>query len=165
MKSAHRFSPVIFCLLMIISTLLFALEEGDQAGKFANPDFSGRFVLSKDIIGKGWVILDFFATDCEACKKELPEIESLYEDFKEKGLVVIVFATDQGGASVVKPYFQEHPTELLILVDRYRKTTEKYGVEEIPSIFLINPEGVIAAREAGYSEEFIEGIREILLDM
>ena len=146
----------------ILITSINALEIGDTAPTFANPDLNGSFILSKNVIGKGWVILDFFATDCEGCKKEMPELEVLLEDFKDNGLEILVFATDSDGLSIVKPYFIENPTNTKVVLDRYRIITQKYEVSEIPAVFLINPEGKIAFIAVAYSEETVGQIRTIL---
>lgn len=112
--------------------------------------------------GQGWVILDFFATECEGCKKELPVLERLYQDFSDQGLEVIVFATDPQGAEVVAPYFDNQPTPLKMLLDHYQVTVKKYGVGEIPSLFVVNPAGLIVHREVGYREDLYEIISSIL---
>ena len=141
---------------------LFALEPGDKAPPFVNLDLSKHHVLSKQYLGKGWVILDFFATDCEGCKKEMPIVEQLYRDFSDQGLQVIVFATDPEGAEVVGPFFEDTPTPLTVLLDHYQVTVKKYGVEEIPSLFLIDPDGSIVYKEVGYREDLYEVISSIL---
>jgi peroxiredoxin len=140
------------------------LEEGDAAPKFVNPDRKTKYVFSRNEIGKGWVILDFFATDCEGCKKELPELEELNKEFKDYGVVIIVFAVDEEGHDIVNPYFEKHTTELTILIDRYKKTAITYGVDEIPAVFLINPEGMIVLKRVKYAEEHVKEIKAILAE-
>jgi len=152
---------------LILAVLLcsfsgFALEPGDKAPPFVNLDLSKHHVLSKNYFGKGWVMLDFFATDCEGCKKEIPIIEQLYREFSDQGLEVIVFATDSEGAEVVIPFFENKPTPLTILLDHYQVTVKKYEVGEIPSLFLIDPQGSIVHKEVGYREDLYEVISSIL---
>ena len=161
-------SPCIPCktllgfALLLCAFSVFALEPGDKAPSFVNLDLSRHHVLSKHYLGKGWVILDFFATDCEGCKKEIPIVEQLYRDFSDQGLEAIVFATDPGGAEVVGPFFENRPTPLTVLLDHYQVTVKKYEVEEIPSLFLIDPEGSIVHKEVGYREDLYEVISSIL---
>jgi peroxiredoxin len=159
--------PSPFRTLLSLGLLLcacsgFALELGDRAPPFVNLDLPKHHVLSKNYLGKGWVILDFFATDCEGCKKELPVIEQLYRDFSGRGLEVIVFATDPEGAEVVSPFFENQPTPLKVLLDHYQVTVKKYGVGEIPSLFLIDPQGFIVHKEVGYREDLYDIISSIL---
>ena len=160
-----KLTTLFTLFLVFFSTVTgYSLEEGDEAGKFVNPDLQGKFVLSKSLIGKGWVILDFFATDCEGCKKELPELEELYEEFEEYEFKIIVFSVDEEGAEIVKPYFKENPTKLIVVLDRFKVAAQKYGVDEIPAVFLINPEKEIVFKRIAYSEETVKEIRKILAD-
>jgi peroxiredoxin len=161
MKTAKLAALCILGFWLCASHAL-ALEPGDKAPPFVNLDLSKHHVLSKHYLGKSWVILDFFATDCEGCKKEIPIIEQLYRDHSEIGLEVIVFATDLEGAEVVSPFFENRPTPLTVLLDHYQVTVKKYGVEEIPSLFLIDPQGSIVHKEVGYREDLYEVISSIL---
>ena len=73
-------------VLLLCSSAGFALESGEKALPFDNLDLSKRHVLSKNYLGKGRLILDLFATDCEGCKKELPVLERLHRDFSGQGI-------------------------------------------------------------------------------
>lgn len=153
--------PIIIGLILITGSV-FGLETGDDAATFANMNLSGKFLLSKNYIGKSWIIIDFFATYCIPCKEEIPELEGLLEAFGDKGLECFVMATDKNGSSVVKPYFQEIPTTLTVLIDRYMVTAKRFNVDSIPTVFLISPEGRIEFKAVGYSKESIEEMHTIL---
>jgi peroxiredoxin len=147
---------------LFVPLLSFSLDVGTSAPSFALPKLDGIFVLSKNAIGKGWVLLDFFETTCEPCKKELPELEKLGREFSSSGLSVFILASDQLGEKAVAPFFSEHPTALTVLLDRYRVAVGKYGVEQIPSVFLIDRAGKIAFKAEGYSEGTFEKLRAVL---
>ena len=153
----------LFLLFSLLCLSLWALEPGDQAAPFANPDLTGTYVMSNQVIGKGWVILDFFATWCEPCKKKLPEIDALQKEFAEKGLVTVLFAVDKEGKDIVAPFFEANPAVLRVVIDRYAVAYNRYGVEGVPTIFLINPEGKIVLKQTGYSEGSTAEIRAILV--
>ncbi len=153
---------LILIIGLMITGFSFCLEIGDDAAGFANMDLTGKFVFSKDYIGEEWVIVDFFATYCIPCKEEIPELEVLMEEFGDISLNCFVMATDKDGGSIVEPYFRETPTTLTVLIDRYMVTAKRYGVDSIPTVFLINPEGKIEFKAIGYSKEAIEEIRTIL---
>jgi len=157
-----RLRIVAISSFLLCAFSLFAVEPGDKAPPFVNLDLAKHHVLSRHYLGKGWVILDFFATDCEGCKKEIPILELLYRDFSDQGLQVIVFATDSEGAEVVGPFFEDKPTPLTVLLDHYQVTVKKYGVEEIPSLFLIDPDGSVLYKEVGYREDLYEVISSFL---
>ena len=155
-------TSILLLCLCTMTSFLFSLENDEEALKFVNLDLNGEYVFSKNFIGKSWVILDFFETDCKPCKKELPQLEGLLEEFGERGLKAILFAADLEGPSLIKPYFRENPTTLTVLLDHYKVTTEKYGISVIPTVFLVNPEGMVVVKEEGYSEESIMEMRGIL---
>ncbi len=100
MKTRYLLLPALFILA---SQIALSLEVGDPAPPFVNPDLGRQFVWSRNYLAKGWVVVDFFATNCEGCKKELPILEQLLSDFAETGLTIFVLATDAGGGSVVEP--------------------------------------------------------------
>jgi len=156
-----KLTAILF-ILVILS--IYPIEVGDEAQNFVNLDLNENYIFSKNIIGNGWVILDFFATYCEGCKIEIPELEDLLLEFKSEDLQIIVFATDQDGISIIKPYFTMNPTTLTILLDPYSVTVQNYNVEEIPSIFLVNPEGIVVFKSVGYKEEIVEEIKDILIN-
>jgi peroxiredoxin len=156
---------VFFILIGIMTpVILYSLEEGDEAPKFVNPDMNGKYYLSSKIVGKGWIVLDFFATYCENCKKELPELEEILSEFKTYDFSIYVLALDKEGSSIVKPYFEKHTTALTILIDRFKKTAQAFGIEEIPALFLIDPQGVIVFKRIGYAEENIKDMKVMLTD-
>ena len=153
---------ITFFTLFFLCISLFAIEAGDSAPVFANRGLDNRFHYSKNYVGSSWLLVDFFATDCVPCKEELPELEQIYSEFSEKGLKALVFATDTAGMSIVKPFFEETPTTITVVIDNYKVTAERYGVKEIPTVFLVNPDGEVVFRGDGYSIENIEEMRAIL---
>jgi thiol-disulfide isomerase/thioredoxin len=159
-----KINQYLFPILIFFAVggFLFGLDPGDVAPKFANPDLGNNFVLSKDIVGKKWVLLDFFGTFCEPCKKELPQIEKIQNEYGTRFAVLVIAIDDEGG-KVLRPYFADHPTALTVLVDRYKVTADKYGVNALPSMFLINPEGKIVKKIIGYKEETIKNLEDFLV--
>jgi peroxiredoxin len=158
-----RILRIALAAIVLLSSAAFGLDVGEPAPGFANPRIDGTFLMSKNVFGKGWVLLDFFATDCEPCKKELPELQKMADEFGPKGFVVLIIATDPQGVPLVKPFVESEKVGLPLVIDRYRVTTERYGVTLIPSVFLINPKGAIAFKAEGYTETTLETIRGILL--
>jgi len=148
--------------IMLIMGSVSGLEVGDDTASFANMNLEGKFLLSKNFVGKSWIIIDFFATYCVPCKEEIPKLEVLLEEFGGDNLQCFVMATDKDGSSSVEPYFQETPTSLTVLIDRYMVTAKRFSVDSIPTVFLISPEGKIEFKSIGYSEEAIEEMRDIL---
>jgi peroxiredoxin len=157
-----RINVFAFALAVFACGSAFGLDVGAPAPSFANPQMDGTYLMSKNIFGKGWVLLDFFATDCEPCKKELPELQEMADELGSKGFSVLVIATDTQGTVLVKPFVESQKIRLPLVIDRYRVTTERYGVTQIPSVFLVDPKGAIAFKAEGYLETTLVEIRDIL---
>jgi cytochrome c-type biogenesis protein len=155
---------MVLILLAAAVGPLFAVEIGDSAPAFVLTDIDKNYVFSKKLYGNGWILVDFYATWCENCNEELPHIEDLYAEFGDNGFQVMLLATDDEGHSVVKPYFASKPTTVTVLVDKYKKAVEQFGVEALPTVFLVDPDGKIVFKSVGYHEEDITALKGILSD-
>lgn len=87
------------------------LRIGDQAPSFALPALSGETVANTDFAGDP-VIVNFWATWCQPCLKELPILNQLSDD----GVRVVAIALDEEGARVVEPFVAEHRLAYTILL-------------------------------------------------
>jgi peroxiredoxin len=121
------------------------LEADDQARQIAN------FTLS-DLNAKSWtlrdlrgsvVLVNFWATWCPPCRKEMPDLEALYRRFGPKGLVVLAISDEDAGK--VHPFIAERHFSYPILLDPGRKVNELFHVEGIPKSFVYDREGKLAA--------------------
>jgi peroxiredoxin len=156
-------SLIILLVMVITATGLSALDVGDEAASFVLPGLDKSYVYSKNIFnGENWVLLDFYATTCENCNEKLPVVEELYLKYQNTNFTCLLIATDAEGTTVVKPFFQSRPTPLTILVDRYQVMAGKYGVENIPTVFLVNPDGRIEYRLVGKSDTMVDEIEGFL---
>jgi peroxiredoxin len=70
------------------------LPAGTRATDFTVRDTKGRTVRLSDYLGKKAVLLDFWATYCEPCLGEMPYLEKLYEDNKDRGFVILALSMD-----------------------------------------------------------------------
>lgn len=140
---------------------LLPLAAGQKAPAFANPALDGSgYLFSKDFYGKGFVIVDFFSTTCEPCKEELPLLDALIASYPEGKLRGLVFALDTDSSP--KAYFAAHPSRFSVALDRYRVCADRFGVTEIPAVFLVAPDGTIAWSGVGRSGADPAAIEAIL---
>nr|WP_318839115.1 thiol-disulfide oxidoreductase ResA [Priestia endophytica] len=130
-------------------------DLNDIAFDFTLQDLHGNEVSLSDFRGKG-VILNFWATYCPPCKKEMPHLNSIYEEYKDKGIEVIaVNATEP--RVIIRPFVQEYGLDFPILLDRTGSVVEQYDILNIPVTFFINEEGKIIEKSSGELTE--ESIR------
>jgi peroxiredoxin len=105
-----------------------------------------------DLEGKPWslqglhgkvVLVNFWATWCPPCRKEMPDLETLYQEFKAQGLLILAVSDED--MSKVKPFIAEHHTTYPILLDPGRKVNELFQVDGIPKSFVYDREGKLVA--------------------
>jgi peroxiredoxin/outer membrane lipoprotein-sorting protein len=132
---------------------------GRPAADFALKDLDGNLVRLSELRGK-IVLLDFWATWCPPCRRELPVIEKLAEDLKEKNVVIL--GVNDEGASTVKAYFKKTEHTLATLEDTSRKVHRTYHADAIPTVFIIGPDGVVVRHLVGGREkpELMAALRE-----
>ena len=104
------------------------------------------------------VVLEFWATWCAPCVAEIPHLNQLNEEFRDKQ-VQFISVTDEG-EDVIAPFLKRQEMKSWIGLDTDRSAFEAYGVKGIPRTFLINQEGIIAAslHPAGLSSDMIEKV-------
>jgi peroxiredoxin len=130
-----------------VRAVLHPVGERKSASDFALTDASGRTVKLQDYHGKV-VLLDFWATWCTGCKKEIPWFADFEKTYGAKGLAVVGVSMDEGGWKVLKPFLAEThvPYQILLGDDAMSK---RYGIESMPDTFLIDQEGKVAAAYLG----------------
>jgi peroxiredoxin len=111
------------------------------------PDLAGKTVSVADYKGKV-VLLAFWATWCEPCIEEIPDLLALQKKYQGKDFTVLAVAADLEGAKTVAPFAKKHGLTYPILVSR-GDIPETYPVPGFPTAFLIDKEGKIAARYLG----------------
>ena len=139
------------------------LREGDQAPDFRVLADDGRTVSLADYRGKV-VLLDFWATWCGPCKLEIPWFEEFQRQHQGKGFAVIGVSMDDEGWEVVKPFLTRLKVNYRVLIGNDQTAQLYGGVDALPTTFLIDREGRIAAVHVGLVDrkEFENGIQQLL---
>lgn len=128
------------------SAALAKLQADDQHRQtldFKLKDLDGREWRLRDLTGKV-VLVNFWATWCPPCRKEMPDLEDLYSHFKRLGLVVLAISNEDYGK--VKPFIAQHKFSYHILLDPDGKTGDQFRVFGIPKSFLYDRSGKIVAQ-------------------
>jgi peroxiredoxin len=122
------------------------LEADDakrQQADFTLSDLQGKSWNLKDLRGKV-VLLNFWATWCPPCRKEMPDLESLYLKFKDQGFVLLAISDED--AAKVNPFLAERDITYPILLDPGRKVNEEFEIEGIPKSFVYDRGGKLVAQ-------------------
>ena len=123
-------------------------QVGYEAPNFKLKDPSGKEIELKQLRGKP-VLLNFWATWCEPCRAEMPELEQLYRDYRDKGLVVLGVSVDDPSAAKDIPAFLKEGNPAVgsytfpVLLDQKQEVQKQYKLFGVPSSFFVDPSGVI----------------------
>ena len=140
-------------------------KDRKPAPEFALKDADGRTVHLEDYKGKV-VLLDFFATWCGPCKIEIPWFMELERKNKDKGFSVLGVSMDDEGWEVVKPFLADLEVNYRVVIGNDATAQIYGGVDALPTTFLIDRNGRIAAVHVGLASKkvFEDGIEELLQD-
>ena len=118
------------------------------APDFTLKDADGKMVKLSDYKGKV-VLLNFWATWCGPCKIEIPWFKEFETNYKNKGFAVLGVAMDDEGWDAVRPYIQQQSVNYRVLMGTEPVGALYGGVESLPTSFLIDRQGRIAATHIG----------------
>ena len=135
-----------------------AAEPKPVAPNWQLRDINGEPISLADFKGKV-VILDFWATWCPPCRKEIPGLVTLQRRYQDKGLVIIGVSLDQQGPSVVKPFMRELGMNYRVVMGDEKIVSDYGGIEAIPTTFIIDRQGKVVTVHQGFTDNANSGIR------
>ena len=125
---------------------LSKLEAADAARQlvdFTLSDLQGNSWHLRDLKGKV-VLVNFWATWCPPCRKEMPDLQALYDKYKDQGFVVVSISDEK--AAKVQLFISERKITYPVLLDPGRKVNDLFQVEGIPKSFVYDREGKLVAQ-------------------
>ncbi len=139
-----------------------AVEKGDQAPDFSLSDLAGNNTTLSQLRGKV-VVVNFFTVWCQPCRHEMPDLNAIYKENREKGLVMLGICLNADPKQLqvlVKQLQLDYP--VLLGTD---KVSKDYGdIVAVPTTFILNKEGKVADKIVGprKKEEFLKMITPLL---
>lgn len=139
------------CLVILLSLSM-------KAHGFQFEDVTGKKHALSDYKGK-WVLVNFWATWCPPCLKEIPDLISLYEDRTD--LMIIGVAIDEASSDVVLKFAESMAINYPTVIGDRHIAAQIDDISLLPSTYLYDPDGNPAARKLGLItrdeiEEFIQ---------
>lgn len=176
MKKRRRYWIRVGVLTVFVALLGFALyqtvvgnrpevlREGDNAPNFTLETMDGDSVSLVDYKGKG-VLINFWASWCGPCRREMPAIERRYQKYKDSGFAVLAVNVGESEVSA-RGFVRSQQLSFPILLDREKQVTKLYHVGSLPHSVFIKPDGTIAKIVIGEMNDTIieEHVQTILPD-
>lgn len=166
-KHVARFASI----LLVAATVVYSVPPasralagvrkdavGSRAGDFALQDVEGKQVSLSEFQGKT-VLLAFWGTWCLPCQHELPTIQKIYAQHRDKDMVVL--AVDDESKATISKFLSANHYDFTALIDPRRTLFERFAVHYIPTVFVINDKGVIIRKIVGWRgpQELLAAVR------
>ncbi len=135
------------------------LKEGSPAPDFTLKTIDGKEIRLSDLKGKV-VLINFWATWCPPCQREMPLFERVYRKYKDRGFEILAISTD-AEVSKVKEFIKEYKLSFPVLMDN-GEVSSLYGVQGLPTSFLIDREGKIVKIRLGEYKELESDVKKVL---
>jgi Peroxiredoxin len=150
----------------ILKELVSTMERvavGKKAPDFALKDPEGNVVKLSDRLGKGYLLVDFWASWCGPCRKENPNVVKVYSEYKDKGFDVFGVSLDASKEPWLKAIEKDHLTWTHVSDLQFwnNAAAKLYGIRSIPSNLLLDKDGVIIAKNLR-GEELEAKLAELL---
>ena len=156
-------------VLILIMVLTFGCMAEAQIPEVVLRSIDGNNVRTDTLNNNGKpFIIDFFATWCKPCNRELTAIADVYDEWQdETGVKVIAISIDQAqNINKVKPLVDNHGWPYEVLLDPNGEFKRALGVQMIPYTLIVDGEGKIVYKHNGYTdgaeEELIDKVRELV---
>lgn len=123
------------------SDIAEGLEKGELAPDFELESIDGEKVKLSDFRGEK-VMLNFWATWCPPCRAEMPDMQKLHEN-KEVTILAVDLLGQESGIDPVEEFLEDYGITFNVLLDDDLTVAETYGIQPIPTTYMIDTEGVI----------------------
>jgi thiol-disulfide isomerase/thioredoxin len=159
MKTAYALTGILMATLLVS----LSAQAKDTAPDFNLRSPSGERLNLQKMLKDGPVLLDFWATWCKPCVKAMPKLQEIHETYGDMGLT-IVGVNEDGPRSQpkVKPFMRARKLTFQIGLDPDGGLMKRMRVTALPTTLLIDRDGEIVYRQAGFSKGSEAGLIEAI---
>lgn len=160
------FFATLAVVIFGVAVPVFALNAGARAPEIGADDLNGSRVTIGGLRGKV-VLVDFWASWCDPCKRELPVLERLHGEYHSRGLEIVGVNIDRRESNM-RSFLRRTPLSFTIVHDGDQRIAGRYRPPRMPSSYLIDRRGVVRHVHEGFRASDAAGIerriRELLED-
>ncbi len=153
----RRLRRVLLLMLLLAPTAGLAappvLADLGPAPAFILETHDGGRTSLAEHLAAGPVIVDFWATWCAPCRKALPHLQSLQDEYADRGLTVLAVSIDDPrNQPKIDAFARSQKLDFPILLDGDSRVARLYRVASVPTTFLVSPSGRVVAFHRGYRD-------------
>lgn len=138
-------------LLIFVFVFTYSVNTFSQTYDFELNDVEGNTVKLSSQIGKGPILIQFWALWCVPCKEEMNNNNKIYNKLKDRGFIYLAINEDQTKSSAkVKSYVESKEFKFSVLMDSDGKVFETFGGQSLPFALLMNNNGEIMKTYTGF---------------
>lgn len=136
-------------ILALLALLVFNLTNKPHAPNVTFTTIEGKKINMADLQGKV-VLVNFWATDCPGCVKEMPALVNTYKQYKNQGLEIIAVAMPYDPPAQVLNYAKQKSLPFPVMHDGFSEITEKFGgINLTPTTYIFDKDGKRLQRTIG----------------
>ena len=158
---------LLLAALLVLTGTSISVGASKKAPEFTLPNLDGDDVTLSELLEDGPVIVDFWATWCKPCIKAFPDLQEIFDKYRNCGLKVLAISIDgPKSMSRVGSLIKSKGNTFEVLFDPGQKVARTFHVTSVPRTVLVNTDGTVAYAVTGYRpknhEELEAAVAELL---
>ena len=142
------------CLMALFMLLMSAAAFAERG--FTLTDMAGDRHRLADYQGK-WVLVNYWATWCPPCLEEIPDLVALYDERKDKDLMVLGVALEYRNVQEIANYVDDMLMSYPIVLGNSKVTAQIGPAEVLPTTYIYDPTGkLVVAKRGVVTKEYVE---------
>jgi peroxiredoxin len=125
-----------------------AVSESDKLPDFTLKTLAGDEINLRQLEGQKIVVVNFWATWCGPCRREIPDFNDVYSRYRDRGVEILGVSVDESPETVVPDFLKDNPMTYPVLAGS-PELTFRYGVRGLPTTFIIDRSGKVAKKIVG----------------
>lgn len=154
-----RSRPVLFAMFLLSACEPKPASQAPGGGAPATADTPAPALSGPSLAGAGTtvdlaamrgklVLVDFWASWCEPCRREMPELEALYKRHQARGLELVGVSMDEARGDA-EAFLREVPVSFPMIFDEGQALAKSWSPPKMPTLYVVDPEGKVAKVIAG----------------
>jgi len=154
LRERKKLFLIVGILLLLFLGIHFLRDREEPEPASQLPGLDGKLYSLSDFRGEP-VVISFSATWCPPCRRELPLLQKIYEEYKDKARLNVLVIDSGEPRDKVEALARELGITFPVLLDEEGEVARKYGVLYLPTLYFVDPLGNLVAQVIGAQEESV----------